>query len=548
MPAATTASAAAEAFGRARLILSGKRAFSRQGWRPLTGGRLALALLSAPAFLAVLSAPVPAVAQQGAAADTGIATEIRSLVSSKYRDFYRDRGYWPLWVEEGRIGPAADALIALVATADLDGLKPSSYNPDRLRDMVAEARKGDAKLIARAELQLSRTLVDYVRDMRRNPGAEMRYLDKELEPARPSEVAVLREAGVAPSLKDYVAGMGWMNPIYAGLRAGLADYHSNWADLPDIEVGAGERLRSGSRGDRVAALRERLGLPAGQLFDKALATKVRGFQSAHGLTADGVVGDATLAAINRGPHFYEKTLLLNLDRARVLPGSRTRYIVVDAAAARLWMYDKGKVEDTMRVVVGKPTEQTPMMAGMMRYVTLNPYWNVPEDLVRDRLAPRILKQRTSLDTLGYEALSDYTANATLLDPATIDWTAVAAGQRDVRVRQLPGRDNAMGRIKFMFPNDLGVYLHDTPDKDLFRKPVRRFSSGCVRLEDARKLEIWLFGKAVEAPSAGPEQAVWLPRPMPVYLTYFTAFPDGKGVTFRNDPYGRDGDPQQMAAR
>lgn len=496
-------------------------------------------------ILSILScAPLPALAQ--AEVDKSVAVEVRAA-GGRYKDFYRDRGYWPLWVEEGRIGPAADTLIELVEHADLDGLKPSDYNPERLRSLVDEARQGDAKAVARAEMQLSRALVDYVRDMRRNPGVEMRYLDKELEPARPTEIAVLREAGVAPSFADYVADMGWMHPIYGQLRAGLADYRANWADLPPIDVTAGDRLRAGSRGDRVAALRERLGLPSGEAFDKALAAKVRRFQTAHGLAADGIVGDATLAALNRGPHFYEEMILLNLDRARVLPGARGRYIVVDAAAARLWMYDKGKVADTMRVVVGTPAQQTPMMVGMMRYVTLNPYWNIPEDLVRDRLAPRILKQRTSLDTMGYEALSDYTADATLLDPATIDWTAVAAGERDVRVRQLPGKDNAMGRIKFMMPNDLGVYLHDTPDKGLFSKPVRRFSSGCVRLEDARRLEKWLFGKVVESPSAEPEQAVWLPEPVPVYLTYFTAFPDGKGITFRTDPYGRDGETQEQLA-
>lgn len=498
-------------------------------------------------MLVAITAPLPAVAQQDP--DRSVVTQIRSSVGGKYKDFYRTRGYWPLWIQDGRLGTAADKLIDMVAHADLDGLDPSDYDPDRLREAVAEARNGTPKDMARAEIMLSKTLVDYVRDMRRNPGAEMVYLDKELEPERPSEIAVLREAGVAPSFADYVGNMGWMNPIYAGLRAGLAAYREDWADLPAIEIPGGDMLRPGAQGDRVALLRERLGLPEGGKFDKAVAGRVRAFQTAHGLDADGIVGDATLAALNRNPRLYEDMILLNLDRARVLPGSRGRYIVVDAAAARLWMYDKGEVQDTMRVIVGKPTEPTPMMVGMMRYVTLNPYWNVPEDLVRNRIAPKIVKTRASLDAMGYEALSDWTANASLLDPATIDWPAVAAGERALRVRQLPGKDNAMGRIKFMFPNNLGVYLHDTPDKDLFRKPVRRFSSGCVRLEDARRLEVWLFGKPVEASSADPEQAMWLPQPMPVYITYFTAAPTDNGIAFRNDPYGRDGEKlDQLAGR
>lgn len=524
-----------------------------QDGRPLSGGRLTHAFAVALALLIAASPPSPAVAQQETGAGIAgqeVATEIRSAVGGKYKDFYRTRGYWPLWAKDGRIGPAADSLVDLVASADLDGLKPSSYDPDRLREAIARARAGAPRDVARAELLLSRTLVDYVRDMRRDPGAAMRYLDKELEPVRPTEAAVLREAGVAPSLADYVADMGWMNPIYAKLRAGLAAWRADWADLPDIQVPAGDKLRPGARGARVALLRQRLGLPPGSSFDKPLAAKVRAFQAAHGLSADGIAGDATIAALNRGPRADEEAILLNLDRARALPGSRGRYIIVDAAAARLWMYDKGKPVDTMKVIVGKPTEPTPMMVGMMRYVTLNPYWNVPEDLVRNRLAPRVLKEGRTLDAMGFEALSDYGATATVLDASTIDWNAVAAGQRDLRVRQLPGKTNAMGRIKFMFPNDLGVYLHDTPDKDLFRKEVRRFSSGCVRLEDARRLEVWLFGKPVKTPSDGPEQAVWLPQPMPVYLTYFTAFPGDKGgVVFRTDPYGRDGGGvEEMAGR
>src|SRR3546814_11286323 len=124
------------------------------------------------------------------------------------------------------------------------------------------------------------------------------------------------------------------------------------------------------------------------------------------------------------------------------------------------------MQGTMRVVVGKPTEQTPMLAGMMRYAIFNPYWNVPSDLVQRRIAPKVLDGAT-LKGMRYEALSDWTANASVPDPANIDWSAIAQGRENVRVRQLPGRNNAMGRMKFMFPNDLGIYLHDTPDKSLF---------------------------------------------------------------------------------
>jgi murein L,D-transpeptidase YcbB/YkuD len=236
----------------------------------------------------------------------------------------------------------------------------------------------------------------------------------------------------------------------------------------------------------------------------------------------------------------ERRLRLNLDRARILPSAWTRHVVVDAASARLWVFGDGKQQGTMRVVVGTAETQTPMLAGMVRYATLNPYWNVPSDLVERKVAPRMLKG-ASFRTLRYEALSDWSADATKLDPATIDWTAVAAGEREVRVRQLPGAGNAMGRVKFMFPNDLGIYLHDTPDRALMKKPARQFSNGCVRLEDAGMLGRWFFGKPLATSARTPEQHRPLPQPVPVYLTYLTAAPTEKGVAFLKDVYGRDGE-------
>jgi len=235
----------------------------------------------------------------------------------------------------------------------------------------------------------------------------------------------------------------------------------------------------------------------------------------------------------------EKRLRLNLDRARLLPGPWTRHVVVDAASARLWYYADGKQQGTMRVVVGEPETPTPMLAGMVRYATLNPYWNVPTDLVQKRIAPKVLKG-ASLKAMGYEALSDWTANAAVLDPKTIDWQAVADGREELRVRQLPGKTNAMGRVKFMFPNDQGIYLHDTPSRSLFTKTARQFSNGCVRLEDAQRLGRWFFDAPLAAKSKKPEEQRPLPQPVPVYLTYLTAAPTEKGVGFLDDVYGRDG--------
>jgi murein L,D-transpeptidase YcbB/YkuD len=232
---------------------------------------------------------------------------------------------------------------------------------------------------------------------------------------------------------------------------------------------------------------------------------------------------------------------LNLDRARALPvDSGQRYVIVDAAAARLYMYEKGKVAGTMRVVVGRRSDPTPMMAALIRYASVNPYWNVPPDLVRSRVAPGAIESGAKyLKAKRFEVLSDWTEDARVLPAKEVDWKAILDGRTEPRVRQLPGPGNAMGQIKFMFPNELGVYLHDTPDKGLLRESDRMFSAGCVRLEDAPRLARWLFGKPVTVKSKKPEQRVDLPQPVPVYLTYLTAAPSKNGIAMREDVYGRD---------
>jgi L,D-transpeptidase YcbB len=291
----------------------------------------------------------------------------------------------------------------------------------------------------------------------------------------------------------------------------------------------------------VRMLRMRLGLPMGAGFDKALADRVRAFQADHGLPVDAVVGPATLAVLNRGAAYHERLIWVNMERARVLPAvPGSRHILVDAASARLWLYENGQPVDTMKVVVGKPEQPTPMLAGLMQFVAINPYWNVPPDLVRDNIAPKVLEEGPSyMKRMRYEALSDWTANARALDPREIDWRAVASGDRILRVRQLPGKGNAMGDMKFMFPNEYGVYLHDTPDRHLFKDDDRRFSSGCVRVEDAERLAKWLYGQPLDIPAGGTERHVPLRRPVPVYITYFTAMPGETGIAFREDAYGRD---------
>jgi len=214
--------------------------------------------------------------------------------------------------------------------------------------------------------------------------------------------------------------------------------------------------------------------------------------------------------------------------------------MVNAAEQRLYMYDDRKPVDSMVVVVGKPKYPTPLMAAFIRFAALNPYWYVPPDLASERIAPNVVKRgQKYLDELGYEVMSDWTKSAAIVDPKTVDWKGVAAGKVEVMMRQKPGPHNSMGRVKFMFPNDQGVYLHDNPERELFTEASRLYSGGCVRLEDAWRLGRWLFGRDLTWEGAGTEEPVALTPPVPVYITYLTAMPTGSSIAFFDDVYGRD---------
>jgi murein L,D-transpeptidase YcbB/YkuD len=241
----------------------------------------------------------------------------------------------------------------------------------------------------------------------------------------------------------------------------------------------------------------------------------------------------------RGDQRAEALLRINLARTRLLP-SGGRFVLVNTAAQRLYMYEGGQMVDWMRVVVGKPVNPTPMMAGMIRFAALNPYWNVPPDLAAERIAPNVVKLGLGyLREKGYVVFSDWSDEAVPIDPSTIDWEAVADGRTEVRIRQNPGPANAMGRMKFMFPNPQGIFLHDTPDKELLNESARLFSGGCVRLDDAPRLAKWLSGHPVAIKTKKPEQPVELETPVPVYLAYLTAVPSGSQVVFFDDIYGKD---------
>ena len=279
---------------------------------------------------------------------------------------------------------------------------------------------------------------------------------------------------------------------------------------------------------------------------RSLAAHVRSASQVNPLYAQ--LRDAAWTQMQSNGGALDPRVLTSLDRARDKP-FQDKYIMVDAAAARLYMIEDGQIVDSMRVVVGKagPKTQTPMLARTIYYATLNPYWHVSPELVQSLTAKNVLDQGVGyLTSRGYQVIAA-DGSGEQLNPTKVDWRAVANGSEKVLVRQLPGPANSMGHVKFGFPNAYDIYLHDTPVKELFSESDRDLSHGCIRLEDAAALTRWLMGRGPQAASDAPEQNVPLPTPVPIYITYLTAQAHGGQLSFVDDIYGRDEQAMRMAA-
>jgi murein L,D-transpeptidase YcbB/YkuD len=287
------------------------------------------------------------------------------------------------------------------------------------------------------------------------------------------------------------------------------------------------------------------------VYDTALEAAVRRFQTRHGLAVDGAVGSATLTALNVPAAERAEQLALNLERWRWLPEDLgSRHILVNIADFSLRAVEDGADVLAMRVVTGTPYRQTPVFSGTITYLVLNPYWHVPSTIAVEDKLPAIRSDPGYLNRQQFEVFRGWRADAQPLDPASIAWDSVSARTFPYRLRQKPGPYNALGRVKFMFPNPHSVYLHDTPTRGLFAQAERSFSSGCIRLERPQALAQYLLADhpqwsaerlaSVFEQASGPEQTVVLPTPIPVHLQYWTAWTDADGtVHFRNDIYRRD---------
>ncbi len=399
--------------------------------------------------------------------------------------YYYQHGDAPIWTRSSDTKAALPVLTGILRRARIEGLNDGPQLADAIDAAMQRAAASNSPADNQAlEYTASRGLVAYVSLIKKAP-AGMLFGYSYLAPQGGRPDQILLTAAASPSLTQYLQKASSPNPTYASLRdAGWKAMQAN---------------------------------PSGPI---------------------------------------DPRLLSNLERARVLPAGG-RYILVNSAEAKLTMFDNGQPVGSMKTVVGmtkfpdgKPNYlPTPMIASVIYYVTFNPYWNVPQNLILKNIGHKARDQgEPYLKAQGFQVISDWSENATVVPYADIDWKAVAAGTKTIRIRELPGKLNSMGRYKFNFRNSEDIYLHDTPMREYFSRDVRTLSNGCIRLEDAKRLAGWLLGRDPTPPNDQPEQHVQIPAGVPVYVTYLTAKvgPDGQ-LAYSDDYYGWDGNPQKQLA-
>ncbi|MDX1588112.1 MAG: L,D-transpeptidase family protein [Oleiphilaceae bacterium] len=505
--------------------------------------------------------------------------------------FYQSQGFRLAWWQEGALSPQARELLAAVDDAGDQGLNPEDYHHAAIRARLDSARDNTLAERARVDLDLllSESFIVLAAHLSRGK-VNPETIDPEWFAARHNQDLehLLASALAEGTVRHHLAAL---SPVHPQFRA-LKEARSQLARLrqePWPTLTASGLIRPGQESALIPDLRQRLRLlgdlktgsvesapstavepstgeepstevpepsagestpPASQPLDPSLTAALERFQNRHGLEPDGIIGPATLAALNVTPEQRLKQLDVNLERWRWLPRHLgDRYVLVNIAGFTLSYVEGEKTVLKQRVIVGRDYRRTPVFSDQIRYLEFNPTWIVPPSLaVRDQL-PQIRNDPDYLQRLGFHVYSGWGAERETIDPASVDWQSVSPRDFPYRLVQQPGPENALGQVKFMFPNRFNVYLHDTPARDLFRQANRAFSSGCVRVEDPMTLAQTLLGRdpswtreRIDAlVASGRTQAVNLRETVPVHIQYWTAWADEDGtLQLRRDLYNRDG--------
>ncbi|UYZ59936.1 L,D-transpeptidase family protein [Hymenobacter latericus] len=505
------------------------------------------------------------------------------------KKFYKEREGRLGWFREHEVVPHAERMLSVLKKAGEEGLDPKDYKVvdfDKLFAQLKEAPDTTARNALEKEIDvaLSATYFNWADDFYRglvNP-REVKNIDWKIKRNKiklhKALMTILQERESTYPYYEFEP----LHPEYDRLREALARFRTmqrngGWATVPAVK-----RLRPNDTSAVVPALRRRLfgfrpdgtpnpelaaqpqavpvsnkagqagatGVQESRTYDAELVAAVKAFQQQNGLNPDGNLGPETIKLLNIPLQQRIDQIILNMERWRWIPKRfEPNYLLVNIPDYHMWVYENGKPAIDMRVIVGKQLNATPVFSDKMEYVVLAPYWNVPFSIIDKELRPGLERDAAGyLERLDMEVVKGSGAKATPVDPSSIDWANLTEGKWKYTLRKRPGPRNDLGDVKFLFPNSEDIYLHDTPNDELFSQAKRGFSHGCVRVE--RPLELaeyllrnkpgWDMTKIQETVAAGKEQYVTLPEKLPVYLVYFTTWVDDAGnVHFRDDIYGHD---------
>lgn len=465
--------------------------------------------------------------------------------------FYAARGYDPFWTEAGT--DRAAALVAAIADSPAQGLPALGYDLPGIEAALASDQPSDR---AGAEIAVTLAYLAYAGDLAGGV-VRPRDIDPDIDllPKRPAPAALLALLETA-SVPQVLQGLEPKGPEYRALIAEKSRLEGLIAsDAWGEVVPEGPTLHAGESGPRVADLRARLGrmgyaAPAGPggdaTFDGNLEAALQAFQRDNGLNADGAAGARTLAAINAGPEKRLSQVVVNLERLRWQDGDPgERYFRVNIPDFTVILRDQGATIWQSRVVVGEDKTRTAEFTDVMTYMVVNPTWHIPDSIAVRSYLPKLKRDPTVLQRQNIRLL---TRGGTEINPALVDFTQYTPENFPFHIKQRPDTDNALGKVKFIFPNSHSIYMHDTPHRELFARDGRAFSNGCIRLEKPVELAEVLLADQVSDPvatfdgwlAAKTERQVNLDRPIPVHIEYRTVFVDDAGVVrYRGDIYGRD---------
>lgn len=484
------------------------------------------------------------------------------VIASKDRclsTVYHATGNMPLWVTDN--GPSERAAIAIdfIRAAATEGLRPEDYGIEEIARLWSSKNTADLALL---DTLITYNLLLYAHDVSygqlesliANPKIFYDTGRQDFDPITTAKTLI-----AAPDLAAYLASLPPSHQHYRALKAALQTYRDlvaagGWKAIP-----AGKTLHPGEIDPRVPALRTRLHI-TGDLakidktdtfYDKSLKNAVSTFQKRYGLQADGVIGAQTIAAMNIPAKHLVSQIIVNMTRWRWQAHDLgDRYVLVNIAGYNLKAVEKGNVIMDMPVIVGEMDNQTPIFSDRIQYLDFNPYWVITRTIASKEELPRLQKNPRYLIDRKVRLFSSWDEDAVEIDSTKVNWNAISPTQMShYRLRQDPGPMNALGRVKFVFPNRFAIYMHDTPKHDLFSQSTRNFSHGCIRVSDPLALAAFALGeekqewtpeKIKATIDTGKRKVVQLTVPLSVHLTYQTTWVDKDGtIHFNRDVYGRD---------